>query len=65
MRPFGTMKDYAVAATDGELGGFEESCFDDPNWTVRHHARRFHRLRRHTSEPMAGKAAGEAEGAAA
>jgi hypothetical protein len=62
---FGTMKDYAIAATDGELGGVEESCFDDPSWAVRHHAPTSRRLIRHTSEPMAGKATVEAARAAA
>ncbi len=53
MRSFGTMKDYAVAATDGEPGGIEAPCLDDPSWAVRHHSR------------TSCRAAGEVERAAA
>jgi sporulation protein YlmC with PRC-barrel domain len=36
LRRFGSMKGYAIAATDGELGSFEDFYFDDASWTVRH-----------------------------
>lgn len=36
LRRFGSLKGYAIAATDGELGSFVEFYFDDTSWTVRH-----------------------------
>jgi hypothetical protein len=36
LRRFGSMKGYAIAAADGELGSFEDFYFDDASWTVRH-----------------------------
>jgi uncharacterized protein YrrD len=36
LRRFGSMKGYAVSASDGELGSFQNFYFDDASWTVRH-----------------------------
>lgn len=36
IRRFGDMKNFGIAATDGDLGSFEDFHFDDVSWTVRH-----------------------------
>lgn len=35
-RRFGSMRRYAIAASDGEIGSLEDFYFDDASWTVRH-----------------------------
>jgi hypothetical protein len=36
LRPFTDIKNFALAATDGEIGKVKELYFDDKNWTVRY-----------------------------
>ncbi len=36
LRRFGSMKGYAIGATDGDLGTFEDFYFDAESWTVRY-----------------------------
>ena len=35
-RRFGSMRESAIAATDGEIGSLADVYFDDTSWTVRH-----------------------------
>lgn len=36
LRPFSHIKDFALAARDGEIGKVKDLYFDDQNWTVRY-----------------------------
>jgi hypothetical protein len=43
LQRFGSMKDFAIATIDGELGTFEDFSFDEPSWAVRHDSARMSR----------------------
>ena len=36
LRRFNDIKDYTIAATDGDIGSVDDVYFDDQGWTVRH-----------------------------